>query len=279
MKKIYYCAIVLLCLLSNSNSMFAQTAPNFTLKDLDGKTHNLYEYLDQGKTVFLDISATWCQPCWDFHKRGDLKDVYNQLGPDGTDEVVVLFLEGDDQTNKACLEGNTSSCTGNGTKGDWVTGVPYPIIDDAGSVKSEYESALGFHGYPQYYVICPDKDAKQMVWNDMASFDLDMFKKYQQQNCKALSDAEISVDKNLLTNVYPNPSSGDFIVSISSKYSIQAEMKIIGVTGQAVWSSNFKLTKGINEIPVEASSLEFGSYVLQIKSADQVISKNITIVG
>lgn len=51
-------------------------APDFTTTDIDGNTQNLYDYLDQGYTVFLDISATWCGPCWNYHQSGALEDLY-----------------------------------------------------------------------------------------------------------------------------------------------------------------------------------------------------------
>ena len=48
------------------------TAPNWTLTDIDGTTHSLYNYLDSGYVVFIDFSAVWCPPCWSYHNSGAL---------------------------------------------------------------------------------------------------------------------------------------------------------------------------------------------------------------
>ena len=116
-------------------------APDFTATDINGVEHNLYSLLDQGYKVILDFSATWCGPCWSYHEAGTLSELYNTYGPDGTDEIRVFYLEADDTTTDADLNG-----TGTNTQGDWVTGTPYTIIDNAGSIFDDYDGAY----YPPF---------------------------------------------------------------------------------------------------------------------------------
>ena len=67
-------------------------------------------------------------------------------GAAGSNEMGVLFVEGDASTDINALNG-----IGN-TQGDWVTGTPYPILDDA-NIASLYQ--IGY--YPTIYGICPDR--------------------------------------------------------------------------------------------------------------------------
>ncbi len=150
MKRIFTFLILLSIL--GSHPLSAQLAPgsiapDFTGTDINGNTWTLYELLDQGKSVVLDISATWCAPCWDYHNTQALENLYEQYGPDGTDEFMVLFIEGDPTTGMEDLQGATEE-----TQGNWIAGTAYPIIDDA-SIADLYEITY----FPTIYHICPSR--------------------------------------------------------------------------------------------------------------------------
>ena len=91
------------------------TAPDFTATDINGVEHNLQSYLDQGMTVILDFSATWCGPCWNYHNTHIMRDLYDTFGPDGTGDLMVFHMEADDTTTQADLEG-TGTATATGTR-------------------------------------------------------------------------------------------------------------------------------------------------------------------
>ena len=162
MKKILLIATVALLSFNNAQAQLpdGSVGPDFTLTDVDGVTHNLYTYLNDGYTVFIDLYAVWCGPCWSYKQTGALDDLYEQHGPAGypnvlsttTDDVMVITIEAD-ENDLACLYG-----TGCNTVGDWITGSPFPMICTDGTVNNaQVASDYGLAYYPTIYMICPDR--------------------------------------------------------------------------------------------------------------------------
>ncbi|MBK8968946.1 MAG: T9SS type A sorting domain-containing protein [Saprospiraceae bacterium] len=151
-------------LLASTLSLQAQlpagsVAPDFTTTDIHGQSWNLYNLLDQGKIVVLEVSATWCAPCWAYHNSHAMHNFYAQHGPDGDDKARILFIEGDPNTNVNCLYGS-AGCN-NYTPGNWVAGTPFPIINDA-----KIADTFDVHYYPTIFVICPNRKVYEVgQWN------------------------------------------------------------------------------------------------------------------
>ncbi len=148
---------------------------NFTATDIDGVEHNLQSYLDAGKYVIVDLSCAWCSPCWTLHQSGVLDGLYDTYGPDGTDELMVLWVEIESTNTLAQITGTTGT-TGNAyadnTQGDWTEGGtwPVPIIDDASVRNSFLELYSG--GVPSVFMVCPSgayKDVTNEAWTSVAA--------------------------------------------------------------------------------------------------------------
>ncbi|MBI2259456.1 MAG: T9SS type A sorting domain-containing protein [Flavobacteriia bacterium] len=127
-------------------------------------TYNLYDYLNAGYTVFLDVSATWCGPCWNYHTSNALDDLYAAHGPAGhpgvssntTNDVMVIWIEGDGTTADATM------LDGAGTIGNWInpTGnheIEFPMANPASAAANQINDDYAIGYFPTIYKICQDR--------------------------------------------------------------------------------------------------------------------------
>ena len=158
------CVLSLMTILSIFfiNKCQAQT---WTATDMNGTSYDLANYTN--KATLVDISAHWCGPCWGWHTGGVMEELYHDFGPDGTDEFMVFFIDGDAGSSVAILNGAGSS------QGDWVTGTPYPLIGPNGQ-GSAVASNYTFPGYPTLFLHCGtgiapeiDRNEKWVFWNEV----------------------------------------------------------------------------------------------------------------
>lgn len=143
-------ALALGVISANAQTPVGTVVNDFSLTDINGTTHTLFEYLDAGKMVVIDVSATWCGPCWNYHGTNALEDFYVQHGPAGANDAMVFFVEGDPTTTSADLNG-----TGANTQGNWVAGATHPIIDLVTAASFEI-TGLSIDYFPEMYIICPN---------------------------------------------------------------------------------------------------------------------------
>ncbi len=218
------------CLLLSAFASFAQlpanaTAGNFTMTDLNGNAHTLYDYLNQGKTVYIDFSASYCPTCWGYHNTHALKNLYEQHGPNGTisQDIVVLFIE----IYASSSDDNVKGIGGN-TAGDWTAGTPYPICNPAGQALTDIKNLFAVNYYPMIYAICPDKTttligtvATENLYAHVAT-------------CAAATAIEPVLAENI--GLFPNPSSDVFTLSLPD-FSENQPLFIYNTLGEKVYET------------------------------------------
>lgn len=132
---------ILAFLLILHSSIIAQTAPNLELTDLNGVTHNLYDYLEEGKSVLLDFFIVNCTPCQ--NSAPHLEELWNTYGTNGTNQLEIISIEVYDNSNQIVTE----------AMNEW--GVNNPVVN-LDAIPEEYLPFL--QSYPHYFMICPDRE-------------------------------------------------------------------------------------------------------------------------
>jgi len=222
------------------------TAPDFTLTDYYGTTHNLYDHLDAGKTVFVEIFAAHCPSCWAYHQTHRLKNIYEQYGPSGTDELMVLALEYDQWNGPNEFMGIGPAWV---TAGDWLTGTPYPIFDvedpDRG-VFTDYNVTF----YPAIYKICPDRIVERVFTSETEA---QLYQKVQA--CQATVSIEEVVD---LGTISIDQGSRRLVID---QYRNVQRLDVYDLQGRAM-----KRIGGLTRSTIDLSELRSGVYLFQIQT-------------
>ena len=208
---------------------------DWTLTDINGVSYHLDSILNAGKTVFIDISATWCAPCWAYHNSGAFENLWVNHGPTGgtgvssstTNDCMVFFIEGDGTTNHACLIGDATNCSGGSpTQGDWTAGVSHPIIDPTTTTNptvTAFDAIYNLAYFPTCVLICPDRSMTEV----------DQFTTAQLYAAKAAcSSATAAVDAEMITTSNP---------SLASCDSVTPTFRIGNVGTTALTSATIKL--------------------------------------
>ena len=247
MKKILlFFAAIALAAVSYAQLPDGSIVPDFTVYEIN-KTNgnmitnqpiNLYNLLNDGKTVFIDVSATWCGPCWSFHQTHTLDGIWTNYGPNSSNyDSYVIWMEGS-QGNYASLSGTGTDAGGSSSQGNWLNGVEYPIVPLNMSPNSSnlYSvlNGLGVAYFPTIYMVCPNRMAFEMERN--GSNQTQQWHSLISTTCPSTTntnDAMLGTERISQATYYCD-------------YSFQPQIKLQNVGTAPLTSATLRLTHGSN---------------------------------
>jgi cytochrome oxidase Cu insertion factor (SCO1/SenC/PrrC family) len=236
-------------------------APDFNLTDINGNQHNLYSYLNQGKTVYIDFFACHCPTCWNYHSTHSLADLHTQYGPGtATDDVFVLAIELDPNNGNNEFYGISGT-----TQGNWVEGTTYPQFNPEGNLLTQLMNDFSVDYYPLIYAICPDKKVTLIGTKNTAQL-------YEHlSTCEPILDLS---EKEEITSVQFIPASNSLKVSIpSDEFKSSTYLQIYNASGQLL---NLLAIEN-PESTISISFLESGLYFANL-IADEAIQVQTKII-
>ncbi len=275
MKKIF-CALMSVFSLGTANAQLADgaTAPDFTFTDIYGTTQNLYSYLNQGKYVAIDISTTWCAPCWAYHRSGVMDSLYTLQDSIGDNKAKVLFIEGDGGTDLADLQG-----TGTSTQGNWLAGTLFTVINPPYGVPlNDFNASYNINSYPTFYLICPNKKVYTDTLNSNLMKPSVRTWEYVATTFCSIAGLDNINDHNPLT-VYPNPASDHVVLYFGLNSSLDVTLVVTDVLGNKAATKDFGfLQPGDHSLNFDVSALTPGIYFFAIFSGDnRIVRKKVVI--
>lgn len=238
----------LLAILSISFSSHAQLAngsiaPDFNLTDIEGNSQHLYEYLAEGKTVFVEFFACHCPSCWSYHNTGILESLYQTYGPAGTNQIVVIMIEYDQWNGTNEFNGSAGW-----TQGDWITNSSIPKVNAENPDRGIFADYNMIY-FPMVYKICTDKTTELMDINYSTA---ELFQKAD------ACPGSLVVDENEeIIEIIVDQTNQKIILNNIKNFK---SLNVINITGQII-----KRIEGNSSNSFDISFLTKGMYILQIQ--------------
>lgn len=217
--------------------------PDFTETDINGVDHTLYDYLSDGKTVVIDIFATWCPIC--VNSLPGLHELEAEYG----DDLVFLSFERDPDTSNE----NT-----------WA--MEYNVTNAIFANSQETMASWNTIYQPNFFVICPDGTFELKVGGiGSSSSPLDDFVAV----CLDVQTNDITESLRLDFTILHNPVNTHLNIQSSLT---SAEFEIYGLTGELYLKGTLE-----NHLEViDVSALSQGFYFVKVHDNNlEVVKKFI----
>ena len=232
---------------------------DFTITTTDGITRNLYNTLDSGKTVFIDLFFTTCSWCQLYAPI--IEEVYQDHGAGAGDiefwGISNNLNDPDDLIDQYKANFNISNpCAG----------------PDGGGTTAHTTVISGqdFLGWPTYCVICPDRT---MYFDPVYPPTVTGFDPYF-ETCAAMVGIDqpgFSIPNPGIKAVYPNPASTELYLQVAVNEPGPVAIEIYNLLGSKVSSVSRELSRGSQTLAIPVSELSNGFYFIRLRQNNSLL--------
>jgi hypothetical protein len=233
-------------------------ADDFTITTTDGIVRNLYNTLDSGKTVFIDLFYTTCYYCQLYAPV--IEEIYQNTGAGQGDIEFWGISNNLFDTNNVIDQYRMDYNISNPCAGPWGGGTTaFSII----------VNGQNFSGFPTYCVICPDRTLYFDPCYPPLVTGFDPFF----ASCDTLTginDYKEGLQSGIIS-VYPNPANDKLSLEVNVNKSSHVTIELINILGKNVYSSSFEVNPGTQTLSIPAIQLPVGVYFVRLMQDGQFV--------
>ena len=264
MKKNTLLALMLLFTISSfgqaGNYNIGDVVDDFTVTDVYGIEHNLYEYADAGKYVYLDFFFDTCGPCqiW----QPTFSEFYDKYGCNEGELIMLSINDGSDSDEEVILYEETF--------GGPFNHAPAVSADGGGGPVT---SNFGVGAFPTFIMVGPDRTLfEKDIWplTDVSTFEATFPAGVDPEvmECTFLEVIEVA---DVDFSIYPTVSNGQNI-TIEMNNQVAKSVRIYDITGREVYSIN------ANSSDVKFSlNVSSGTYFVKVNTESSSATKKMII--
>lgn len=230
------------------------TAVNFNVKDVNGVTHQLYDYLDEGKIVLVDFFTVTCGPCATY--TPEISESYLHFGCNSGNVVVIGINWGSD--NAQVIDFGQEN------------GALYPEVSGTEGNGNHVVSDFGILSYPSVILIKPDRSIPEpYIWPpSTAHLDSILLQHGAVESiCVTGIDSNDGPGNRIL--LHPNPAGSLLNLSWQSNLLVN-RIELFTVQGQRVSDfPDYPANNAVNNFTIDVSGFPKGYYLLKLLTDHQ----------
>lgn len=255
----YFALATFMAFFQLSNKAFSQvpvlTAVDFSVKDVESKSHHLFSYLDANKIVVLDFFTTNCGPCQTY--ATEVSQAYEYFGCNEGNVVFMGINWGSDNQSVITF--------------DSLWDARYPSVSGIQGGGNEVVEDYQVLSYPTVIVITPDHNiAVNHIWPPL-------FDSIVQQVSQLGGIPSSCTVSNLDTEIgqlnIRVMESGELRVSFPKSENAYNTLSIYSIQGRLLWQESLR---GLSDCVINPR-LNRGLYIVRLVSEDktEAVSKII----